>query len=86
MVEAQKVLERLQRVKLSRCCSSPKMDHHGSVRDVHVFSENQQGDVEVSFLAARSIPRLELCDALTGAQMSEVVTSDSSNSPSHTMV
>lgn len=93
-------LEHLQNVTLPRCYSSPKMDHPSSVRDIHVFSdtseqaygavaylrtENQQGEVEVSFLAARSrvapkkqqsIPRLELCATLTGAQLAKVITTE----------
>lgn len=64
-------LEHLQRVKLPRCYSSPMMDHHGSVRNIQVFSnaseqayiavaylrtENQQSDVKVSFLEATVNP------------------------------
>lgn len=93
-------LEHLPKVTLPRCYSSDDMDHPCSVRDIHVFSdaseqaygavaylrtENPQGKVEVSFLAARSrvapkkqqsIPRLELCAALTGAQLSKVITTE----------
>ncbi|KAE8276983.1 hypothetical protein D5F01_LYC25284 [Larimichthys crocea] len=51
----------------------------------YLRTETPQGKVEVSFLAARSrvapkkqqsIPRLELCAALTGAQLSKVITTE----------
>ncbi len=93
-------LEHLPNITLPRCYTSLKMDHPSSVRNIHVFadaseqayrsvaclrSENPQGKVEVSFLAARScitpkkqqsIPRLELCAALTGAQLSKVIANE----------
>lgn len=93
-------LEHLPKVTLHRCYSSVEMDHPSSVRNIHVFSdasqqaygsvaylrtENPQGKVEVSFLAAwscvapkkqQSIPSLELCAALTGAQLSKVIATE----------
>lgn len=93
-------LEHLPEITLPRCYSTPRMDHPSSIRDIHVFcdaseqaygsvaylrTEDPDGEVEVSFLAARSrvaprkqqsIPRLELCAALTGAQLLKVISTE----------
>jgi hypothetical protein len=93
-------LSDLEKISLPRCYSSSKMDLPSSRRDIHVFcdasekaygavaylrTENQEGQVEVVFLAARSrvaprkqqsIPRLELCAALSGAQLSKVLVTE----------
>lgn len=51
----------------------------------YIRTENLQGQVEIAFFAARShvapkkqqsIPHLELCATLTGAQLSKVITSE----------
>ncbi len=81
---------------LPRCYSS-SLQHPVKIRSVHVFcdtseraygsvaylcSEDDQGNLEVAFLAARSrvapkkqisIARLELCVALTGAQLGDIL-------------
>lgn len=93
-------LPSLLHIRLPRSYTSLAKDKETSKRDIHVFcdaseraygsvaylrTEDQQGDVEVSFLTARSkvapkkqqsIPRLELCAALTGAQLAKVVTTE----------
>ncbi|XP_048030334.1 uncharacterized protein LOC125279307 [Megalobrama amblycephala] len=89
-------LPQLSCVTLPRCYTT-KVDPLISSRSVHTFcdaseraygavaylrTEDSKGQVEVSFLAARSrvapkkqqtIPRLELCAALTGAQLAAVL-------------
>ncbi|KAJ8387656.1 hypothetical protein AAFF_G00152060 [Aldrovandia affinis] len=62
-------LEHLSKITLPRCYSRPEMDHPSSVKDIHVFcdaseqaygsvaylrTESPEGEVDVSFLAARS--------------------------------
>lgn len=87
----------LEDISLPRCYFSSQMDHLSCRRDIHIFcdaseqaygavaylrSENNEGQVEVTFMATRSraaprkqqsIPRLELCAALSGAQLSKLL-------------
>ncbi len=89
-------LPQLTQICLPRCYSS-SLQHPVKIRSVHVFcdaseraygsvaylcSEDDQGNLEVAFLAARSrvapkkqisIARLELCAALTGAQLGDIL-------------
>lgn len=93
-------LPSLPHIAFPRSYTGPAKDKETSQRDIHIFCdaseraygsvaylriEDQQGDVEVSFLTARSkvapkkqqsIPRLELCAVLTGAQLAKVVSSE----------
>lgn len=93
-------LPSLSHIAFPRSYTGPAKDKETSQQDIHIFcdaseraygsvaylrTEDQQGDVEVSFLTARSkvapkkqqsIPRLELCAALTGAQLAKVVSSE----------
>ncbi|XP_067294186.1 uncharacterized protein [Pseudorasbora parva] len=90
-------LPNLQRISLPRCYVTSELDNPQSIRDIHIFCDaseraygsvaylrtlSPQGDVEISFLTARSrvspkkqqsIPRLELCAALTGAQLAKLL-------------
>ncbi|XP_065118880.2 uncharacterized protein [Paramisgurnus dabryanus] len=89
-------LDELQNINWPRCYCSKELDHHTSVRQIHIFCDaseqaygsvaylrtEDQGRVEVAFVTARSrvapkkqqtIPRLELCAALTGAQLAKVL-------------
>ncbi|KAK7879830.1 hypothetical protein WMY93_033500 [Mugilogobius chulae] len=90
-------LPHLSQVTLPRCYVSPTINTTNCLRDIHVFadaseraygsvaylrSEDTNGQVEVSFLTARSrvapkkqqsMPRLELCAALTAAQLAALL-------------
>lgn len=90
-------LQHLPQIKLPRCYVTPELDGTDVGRELHVFcdasevaygsvaylrTEDQQGNVQVSFVLARSrvapkrslsMPRLELCAALTGAQLSKLL-------------
>lgn len=95
--EWQEELQQLPQISLPRCYVSPQMDKETRTRTVHIFcdaseraygavaylrSEGQDGNVEMSFITARSrvapknqqsMPRLELCAALTGAQVAALL-------------
>lgn len=90
-------LKHLPLISFPRCYVSADMDLPHNVRDVHIFCdasectygsvaylriEDSQGQVQVSFLTARSrvapkhqqsIPRLELCAAVTAAQLATLL-------------
>ncbi|XP_062287006.1 uncharacterized protein LOC133992303 [Scomber scombrus] len=90
-------LQHLTQIKLPRCYTTPDLDGSEVTRELHVFcdasevaygsvaylrTEDRQGNVQVSFVLARSrvapkralsMPRLELCAALTGAQLSRLL-------------
>ncbi|XP_056324239.1 uncharacterized protein LOC130237344 [Danio aesculapii] len=90
-------LQNIERIVIPRCYTSPPLDAETCVRDIHIFcdasesaygsvaylrTQHTEGQVEVSFIAARSrvapkrqlsIPRLELCAALTGAQLASLL-------------
>ncbi|KAK7880770.1 hypothetical protein WMY93_032583 [Mugilogobius chulae] len=70
-------LPHLSQITLPRCYTSHATDCMAYLR-----TDSGEGDVQVAFLAARSrvapkkqlsIPRLELCGALTGAQLASVL-------------
>ena len=90
-------LQHLTQIKLPRCYTTPDLDGSEVTRELHIFcdasevaygsvaylrTEDHQGNVQVSFVLARSrvapkralsMPRLELCAALTGAQLSRLL-------------
>lgn len=90
-------LQHLKTLSLPRCYVSPHLDHPCCTKEVHIFcdaseraygcvgylrTEGQDGQVEVSFMTARSrvapkkqlsMPRLELCAAVTGAQLAQLL-------------
>ncbi|XP_065099626.1 uncharacterized protein [Paramisgurnus dabryanus] len=96
----EKELSALEEITLPRCYFSSQMDQPSCRHEIHVFcdaseqaygsvaylqTKNTKGDVEVTFVAARSrvsprkqqsIPRLELCAALSGAQLSQVLVTE----------
>ncbi|KAL2089301.1 hypothetical protein ACEWY4_013989 [Coilia grayii] len=91
--EWERELQHLSQISLPRCYVSTQMDSEACTRTVHIFcdvserdygavtylrSEGQHGQVELSFLTARSrvapkkqqsMPRLELCVALSLASV-----------------
>lgn len=93
-------LQHISPISLPRCYVSPEMDCSNPHIDLHIFAdaseraygtvaylraESKDGQVEVSFLAARSrvapkkqqtMPRLELCAALTAAQLASLLQSE----------
>lgn len=87
----------LPQITIPRCCTSKEMDATTTIQDIHIFcdasehaygsvaylrSEDSKGQVELSFILARSrvcpkrqlsIPRLELCAALSGASLCDLI-------------
>ncbi|KAL0177742.1 hypothetical protein M9458_026636, partial [Cirrhinus mrigala] len=98
--EWEKELSALEDISLPRCYFSSQMDHPSCRHEIHIFcdaseqaygavaylcSVNNEGQVEVTFMAARSrvahrkqqsIARLELCTALSGAQLSKLLVTE----------